>query len=341
MDLVRPTGDEENGTFATEKIQKGTLLIRMPINACLRGTMMDVATKLEAALETEKNPYLDTLPDGLGTWTDDEKALLRGTSLEHFPEQGRALRLVRSRAVQLEEWILAPGIDALNHSTHRNAQLYVDDATLDMVAIKDIMKGDEITHLYDDILTPADSVARYGVVLDSSTPAPVFVDLRTDFPSDRILTARRLILRGDAVIAITVVDPLPDALLEVISLLLLPPDDFMTALEFEGLDLLATFDAAPTDFRTAVYALLVDLADRKLTAFESSSLLLPTSPSSSSSSSPGEYRRRQRRLQAALQVRDAERAPWLALRQRATSLYGEEGSSNSLRVTEKKNFLIV
>ena len=78
-------GDAERSVVALQDIKAGEILIRVPVAGCLRGRGDAVAKELAARLNVS-DPYVATLPTnppGLETWTPAERALLRGTRLEH------------------------------------------------------------------------------------------------------------------------------------------------------------------------------------------------------------------------------------------------------------------
>ena len=120
-------GDAERSVVALQDIKAGEILIRVPVEGCLRGGGDAVAKELAARLHKSSDPYVATLPTtppGLETWTPAERVLLRGTRLEHCLKGGdadRAALLVRTRCVRVSEDQVAmvPGVDALNDASGR------------------------------------------------------------------------------------------------------------------------------------------------------------------------------------------------------------------------------
>ena len=355
LELVRLCGDgQDRGCFARRAIKSGAILVRLPLASCYlsASNALDLSLSLSDALSSRCDPYLVSLPtcvESLADWSDDEKDRLKGTSLwgswrdedaavaalndrRHFRQ---ALRLVRTRAFELHgSFCLVPGIDALNHKNKgASARLFIgDDDVLELVAVRDIEAGQEVTHVYDDDLTSAEALSRYGILDNTFSSSSVFVDLQNLTVDPERLDACRALLQGNTTVALSLEKPLPEALLEVMTLLALSEIDFHETKNvvdtevngnWQSLDLLETLDKnAP--LRHTVDDSLRALAHRKITAFfDNKEKKQPHHQTANTTLQD----RHQRRIKAALALRDSQRAVWAALRHRL----GEGGKKQQKR----------
>ena len=318
-------GDAERSVVALQDINAGELLLRIPVEGCLRGRGDAVATELSKRLNKE-DPYVATLPTnppGLETWTPAERLLLRGTRLEHAlqGEADRVELLVRTRCVHVseDEVALVPGIDALNDSSGRAASSTTlrIGACFEMVAERDIGQGEEVTHSYDDVIDAADYLERYGFAPSSTTCSKVFTveDIvnASQNPSRREVCSI-VLAASQGRVCVTTNEPLPDDLLNAMLVCVLQDEEELAELmactieesdedgrdpaAWANVDARGLLEQASDVERDLVAAGLARLADNALAAYVLSA---------SADCDPS-------RVEAARRVRDSERSACIALR---------------------------
>ena len=318
-------GDAERSVVALQDINAGELLLRIPVEGCLRGRGDAVATELSKRLNKE-DPYVATLPTnppGLETWTPAERLLLRGTRLEHAlqGDADRAALLVRTRCVRVaeDEVALVPGVDALNDASGRAAPSTTlrIGACFEMVAERSIKQGEEVTHAYDDVVDAADYLERYGF-------APVVTTCSKVFAVEDIVAASRNASRREVCatvlassrgrVCVTPSEPVPDDLLNAMLVCVLqdegeleelmactieePDEDGRDPSSWSNVDARGLLEQASPVERDLVAAGLARLADKALAAYVSSA---------SADCDPS-------KVEAARRVRDSERSACVALR---------------------------
>ena len=319
-------GATERSVVALQDINAGETLLRIPVEGCLRGRGDAVATELAARLQVS-DPYVATLPanpPGLETWTPAERALLRGTRLEHCLKGGeadRAALLVRTRCVRVSEDQVAmvPGIDALNDASGRAASsttLRIGACVFEMVAERNIGQGEEVTHAYDDVIDAADYLERYGFAPSSTTCSKVFTveDIVEASRNDRREVCSIVLAGSRGRVCVTPSEPLPDDLLNAMLVCVLqdeeelaelmactieePDEDGRDPSSWANVDALGLLEQASDVERDLVAACLARLADNALAAYVLSA---------SAECDPS-------RVEAARRVRDSERSACIALR---------------------------
>ncbi|KAJ1461629.1 hypothetical protein M885DRAFT_506681 [Pelagophyceae sp. CCMP2097] len=307
-------------------------------------SQLRLASALADLLQEPRNsafgPYLESLPlrpPALEVWTAAERRLLRGTSLRSHAAQKpepttpwlHAARLVQTRALELDVghiqgWCLAPGIDALNDYRGRceqpSTRLRVDEVgegfELVMYAERKIAAGDEVAHCYDDAATAAQLLERYGFFAPGGLPAAA------DFEVDDVihgcadhLEPRRRACRSATAphsrVSVTLDGPLPEPLLSVFILMLMPASDF---LELQADDA-ANLDAVEillddADFAAIVLGAVDEAALSKIQAFADEDDFLAAGLDSA-------------RSDAAFSLRGAERETLQGLRRAAKQLLGK------------------
>jgi hypothetical protein len=335
-------GDAERSVVALQDIKAGEILIRVPVDGCLRGRGDAVATELAARLQLS-DPYVATLPTnppGVETWTPAERVLLRGTRLEHCLKGGeadRAALLVRTRCVRVSEDQVAmvPGVDALNDASGRAAPgtTLKIGACFEMVAERNIKQGEEVTHAYDDVIDAADYLERYGF-------APVIATCCSKvFTVDDIVGASQNPSRREVCsivlaasrgrVCVTTSEPLPDDLLNAMLVCVLqdegeleelmactieePDEDGRDPAAWSNVDARGLLAQASEVERDLVAACLARLADNALASYVLSA---------SAGCDPS-------RVEAARRVRDSERSACIALRAALKDLAWLEASPPS------------
>jgi len=262
--------------------------------------------------------YLRTLPEVVecvAAWTPAERQLLAGTSLAKIDGAPRSACLVESRAVHRADgtWVLAPGVDSLNDSRGLGRPAtYVDDDgdSLAVIATRDVTAGEEITHVYDDLVTPADLLCRYGFwpPRDGALPVSVVVPAADLVVDDRRRADDCRSLLGHRGLALTVDDPLPDLALGVVLLQCLDDDDdYVAALALgRDLDVLAAL-RSDADLAVRVTTALGAVVRRRLDRYcpDDAYLQTTTIPPLSDGDPPPPPRALDR-VHAARQLRDAE-----------------------------------
>ena len=320
-----PCDGTERSVVALQDITEGELLLRVPVEGCLRGRGDAVATELSKRLNKE-DPYVATLPTnppGLETWTPAERLLLRGTRLEHAlqGDADRAALLVRTRCVRVseDEVAMVPGVDALNDASGRAAPSTTlrIGACFEMVAERSIKQGEEVTHAYDDVVDAADYLERYGF-------APVVTTCSKVFAVEDIVEASQNLSRREVCstvlassrgrVCVTPSEPLPDDLLNAMLVCVLqdeaeleelmactieePDEDGRDPSAWSSVDARGLLEQASDVERGLVAQCLARLADKALAAYVLSA---------SAECDPS-------RVEAARRVRDSERSACVALR---------------------------
>ena len=320
-------GATERSVVALQDIKAGEILIRVPVAGCLRGRGDAVARELAARLNVS-DPYVATLPTnppGLETWTPAERALLRGTRLEHCLKGGdadRAALLVRTRCVRVseDEVALVPGVDALNDASGRAAPgtTLKIGACFEMVAERDLSQGEEVTHAYDDVIDAADYLERYGFAPVIATCCSKVFTVEDIVEASQNLSRREVcsvVLAGSrGRVCVTSNEPLPDDLLNAVLVCVLedeeelaelmactieePDEDGRDPAAWSNVDARGLLAQASDVERDLVAAGLARLADNALAAYvlSASAECVPS------------------RVEAARRVRDAERSACIALR---------------------------
>ena len=318
-------GDAERSVVALQDINAGELLLRVPVEGCLRGRGDAVATELSKRLNKE-DPYVATLPTnppGLETWTPAERVLLRGTRLEHAlqGDADRAALLVRTRCVRVseDEVAMVPGIDALNDASGRAAPSTTlrIGACFEMVAERSIKQGEEVTHAYDDVVDAADYLERYGFAPVVTTCSKVFAveDIveASQNPSRREVCSI-VLASSRGRVCVTPSEPLPDDLLNAMLVCVLqdeaeleelmactieePDEDGRDPSAWSSVDARGLLEQASEVERDLVAQCLARLADTALAAYVLSA---------SADCDPS-------KVEAARCVRDSERSACIALR---------------------------
>eukprot|EP00308_Calcidiscus_leptoporus_P000990 CAMPEP_0119357758 /NCGR_PEP_ID=MMETSP1334-20130426/6086_1 /TAXON_ID=127549 /ORGANISM="Calcidiscus leptoporus, Strain RCC1130" /LENGTH=539 /DNA_ID=CAMNT_0007372075 /DNA_START=81 /DNA_END=1700 /DNA_ORIENTATION=+ len=157
---------------------------------------------------------------------------------------------------------LLPAIDLLNHArAHTATSLVIErgegcgsgsggELTFSMVAERDICAGEEVTHTYDD-LDNTQLLLTYGFVASAdeaplAATARISIDVLVDaceavrdadacrLPWDlgclwatKRAVCERLLSIYDNEVAVSVKEPLPDVMLTIMQLMLMPADDFI------------------------------------------------------------------------------------------------------------------
>ncbi len=322
-------GATERSVVALQDINAGETLLRIPVEGCLRGRGDAVAKALAARLHKSSDPYVATLPTnppGLETWTPAERALLRGTRLEHCLKGGEADRvelLVRTRCVRVAEDQVAmvPGVDALNDASGRavsSTTLKIGACVFEMVAERDIGKGEEVTHAYDDVIDAADYLERYGfapVIATCCSKVFTVEDIveASQNPSRREVCSI-VLASSRGRVCVTPSEPVPDDLLNAMLVCVLedeeelaelmactieePDEDGRDPAAWSNVDARGLLQQASPVEQDLVAAGLARLADHALAAYVLSA---------SAECDPS-------RVEAARRVRDAERSACIALR---------------------------
>ena len=320
-------GDAERSVVALQDIKAGETLLRIPVEGCLRGRGDAVATALSKRLHESSDPYVATLPTnppGLETWAPAERALLRGTRLEHAlkGESDRAALLVRTRCVRVSEDQVAmvPGIDALNDASGRAASSTTlrIGACFEMVAERSISQGEEVTHAYDDVIDAADYLQRYGfapVIATCCSKVFTVEDIvnASQNPSRREVCSI-VLAASQGRVCVTPQEPLPDDLLNAMLVCVLQDEEELEELmactiedhdedgrdpaAWSNVDARGLLAQASDVERDLVAAGLARLADNALAAYvlSASAECVPS------------------RVEAARRVRDSERSACIALR---------------------------
>ena len=319
-------GDAERSVVALQDINAGELLLRVPVEGCLRGRGDAVATELSKRLHESSDPYVATLPTnppGLETWTPAERVLLRGTRLEHAlqGDADRAALLVRTRCVRVaeDEVAMVPGIDALNDASGRAAPSTTlrIGACFEMVAERSIKQGEEVTHAYDDVVDAADYLERYGFAPVVTTCSKVFAveDIveASQNPSRREVCST-VLASSRGRVCVTPSEPVPDDLLNAMLVCVLqdeaeleelmactieePDEDGRDPSAWSSVDARGLLEQASEVERDLVAQCLARLADTALAAYVLSA---------SADCDPS-------KVEAARCVRDSERSACIALR---------------------------
>ena len=319
-------GATERSVVALQDITAGEILIRVPVDGCLRGRGDAVATELAARL-TKTDPYVATLPEhppGLEAWTPAERVLLRGTRLEHCLKGGeadRAALLVRTRCVRVseDEVALVPGVDALNDASGRAAPgtTLKIGACFEMVAERDLSQGEEVTHAYDDVIDAADYLERYGfapVIATCCSKVFTVEDIVGASRNDRREVCATVLAASRGRVCVTPQEPLPDDLLNAMLVCVLQDEEELAELmactiedhdedgrdpaAWSNVDARGLLAQASDVERDLVAAGLARLADNALAAYvlSASAECVPS------------------RVEAARRVRDSERSACIALR---------------------------
>lgn len=235
-----PCDDIELSVVALQDIPKGELLLRVPVETCMNGRGDVVARDLAQQLKGDLDPYLATLPadpPGLECWTPAERLLLRGTRLENVlvGKADRAALLVRTRCVHIGDGVaLVPGIDALNDASGRAAlctTLQVG-TSFEMVAERDIARGEEVTHAYDDVVDSADYLERYGFAPVVRTCSKIFTveDILHAAGTDRRDVCATVLAASQGRVAVTPAEPLPDDLVCAVLVCILQDEEELAEL---------------------------------------------------------------------------------------------------------------
>ncbi|CAH0373257.1 unnamed protein product [Pelagomonas calceolata] len=320
-----PCDDAERSVVALQDINAGELLLRIPVEGCLRGRGDAVATELAARLQLS-DAYVATLPTnppGLETWTPAERALLRGTRLENVSrgDADRAALLVRTRCVHVSEDQVAmvPGVDALNDASGRAAPgtTLKIGACFEMVAERDLSQGEEVTHRYDDVVDAADYLERYGFAPVVTTCSKVFAVediVEASQNAGRREVCSTVLAASQGRVCVTPQEPLPDDLLNAVLVCVLQDEEELEELmactiedhdedgrdpaAWSNVDARGLLQQASDVERDLVAAGLARLADNALAAYVLSA---------SAECDPS-------RVEAARRVRDSERSACIALR---------------------------
>ena len=190
------------GVFASEDINIGDILLKIPEGELLRGTHLELTRQLRGMDTLYTRSFPTDLTNFPVLWTPSQLKSLEGSAMKEMivsrkknlmeemdSENAIDLRnrlLVGSRGFTLDKdtILLVPYADMMNHSNDPNVDWKMDGDQFVMRALKEIQKGDQLYDTYGT-KTNYENLLFYGMVLTDNLQNDVTYELMDIPPSIR------------------------------------------------------------------------------------------------------------------------------------------------------------